>query len=211
MSDELELTREERKKRMEERRLRRRKRLDQELSTRIAAAILVLGLLISILLLVLPRPTESQLEKRPLATIPKFTTEGFLHGEFTRGITTAYDDTIPYRDTFKNINNSMKNLFGLHTENTVEIIGNVNKVEETPAAEPEETAAAAQPADTAAVDTAPETAAPELLRIPQPKPPLYLMSPETRLPPRPPRNRLLLPKRKITRNRRRTAPLTTAS
>lgn len=143
-----EMTREERKKRLEERRQKRRKRLERALSAQIAGMILAAGLVVSILLLVIPRPKESQLEKRPLATIPQFTWDGFTSGEFTHGVTTAYDDTIPFRDSLKNVNNSMKNLFGLRTENTVEIIGNVAKVDDPNAGQPEETAAAdaAQPA-----------------------------------------------------------------
>ena len=137
-----EMTREERKKRLEERRQKRRKRLERALSAQIAGIILAIGLILSILLLVIPRPKESQLEKRPLATIPQFTVSGFTSGEFTHGITTAYDDTIPFRDSLKNLNNSMKNLFGIRTENTVEIIGNVAKVEDPAASQVEDTAAA---------------------------------------------------------------------
>ncbi len=147
-----EMTREERKKRLEERRQKRRKRLERSLSAQIAGTILAIGLILSILLLVIPRPKESQLEKRPLATIPQFTVSGFTSGEFTHGITTAYDDTIPFRDSLKNLNNSMKTLFGLRTENTVEIIGKVTKVEDQTAPQPEDNDAAG-PDQTGTPDT----------------------------------------------------------
>ena len=147
-----EQTREERKKKLEERRIRRRKRLERASSAQISAVILILVMILAVALLVIPRPKESQLEKRPLATFPKFTVSGFFAGEFTHGIAQWYDDTIPYRDDLKNVNNTMKNAFGIRSENTVQIVGNVAKVNDT--AE-EETAAA--PAETAA-ETAAEPA-----------------------------------------------------
>ena len=143
-----EMTREERLKMREERRLRRRKRLDRALSARMVAVIFLLVLIIAVALLVIPRPKESQIEKRALAEFPRLTGSSYLAGEFTHGITTWYDDTIPFRDSLKNLNNSFKNYMGLHTSDTVEIVGNVTKVDQQPQAETE--TAAPAPAETAA-------------------------------------------------------------
>lgn len=163
------MTREERLKLREERRLRRRKRLDNMLSSQITAVLCLLVIILAVLLIVIPRSKTSAIEKRDLAAFPKFSISTLLSGEFTRGVQTYYDDTVPFRDSFKNLNNSMKNLFGLHSEGTAEIVGNVNKVTDTaptqteaPAqTQPEETAQI-QPEETAAAgtgDTVSETAA----------------------------------------------------
>ena len=146
-----EMTREDRIRRREERRQRRRKRLENSLSSQTMAIVYLLILVLAVLLLVIPRSKVSTIEKRDLATLPKFSIGTLLSGEFTRGLQNYYDDTVPFRDSFKNTNNSMKNLFGIRSEATAEIVGNVAKVNETPSAATEATAPAA--------DTVQETAA----------------------------------------------------
>ncbi len=98
-------------------------------------SIIVLALLfatITIFLLLFPRPTESQLEKRKLAEFPTFEIEDYFNGTFlnayfsgdvTSEITNFYDDTVPYHDDFKNMGNNFRNIFGFPTEDGVKIIG----------------------------------------------------------------------------------------
>ena len=87
--------------------------------------VLVFGL-IALFLLVFPRSTESQIEKRKLASFPQFTFGSYFSGEFTKGVAEFYDDTVPFRDSFKTAGYNFKSIFGLHTEEEVKIINAKN-------------------------------------------------------------------------------------
>jgi len=119
------LTREERAK-------RRRRRLDNRLSTTTMFFFILFWAAISIFLLFFPRSTVSNIEKRQLAKWPSFSISSYFSGDYTSGITSFYDDTVPFRDFFKNVNNNIKSLFGLKTGGTAQIIGAVQKVDDTP-------------------------------------------------------------------------------
>lgn len=84
---------------------------------------------VALFLLFFQRPTESQLEKRKLEPFPTFSFQSYFDGSFTSGITKYYDDTVPFRDNFKNAGNNFKSLFGFRTGNTTEVIGDIKKVE----------------------------------------------------------------------------------
>ena len=94
------------------RRVDRRALLCSRLSIICLAVLLLAFALTSALLLVLPRSTKSLIEKRDLATFPKFTLESYFSGDFTAGVATYYDDTVPNHDGLKNLGNSFKRLFG---------------------------------------------------------------------------------------------------
>ena len=115
---------------------------------------------ITVALLVLERPTVSYTEKRPLAEFPEFSFEKLFSGEYTDGITEWFDDTVPWRDGFKDISaNIIKNMgvslggvtiYGMPsevvndpsddsgedkppvTENTAEAAGNATEKTDTP-------------------------------------------------------------------------------
>ncbi len=132
---ERDRARERRKKRWE-----RRRNWDK---TRISLfSILLLGAafaLITLYLLVFPRSTVSQIENRNLADFPKFSLSSYFSGDFTEGVTKYYDDTVPFRDTFKNAGNQLKTLFGIRSsEGTVTFI-NKPLVADAMGAGPEET------------------------------------------------------------------------
>ena len=74
---------------------------------------------IAIFLLVFPRSTKSQIENRNLAEFPTFSLESYFSGDFTAGITTFYDDTVPYHDSFKNMSNQIKSSFGMRLFSTI--------------------------------------------------------------------------------------------
>ena len=57
----------------------------------------------TVALLVMERPTVSYTEKRMLAKFPDFSFEKFFSGEYTDEITAWFDDTVPWRDGFKDI------------------------------------------------------------------------------------------------------------
>ena len=85
--------------------------------------LLVVFGLISLFLIVFPRSTESQIEKRKLATFPKFSFSSYFSGEFTKNVAEFYDDTVPFRDSFKTAGYNFKSIFGLHTADEVKIVG----------------------------------------------------------------------------------------
>ncbi len=114
---------------------RLRKKADRRrvLSSRMSVLCLLILILAfattSVLLLVLPRSTKSLIEKRDLAAFPKFTLESYFSGDFTAGVATYYDDTVPNHDGFKNLGNSFKRLFGLpKSDNSVQFVGKINKI-----------------------------------------------------------------------------------
>ena len=78
-------------------------------------------------LLVLPRPTVSESEKRNLATFPKFTWDTYWNGDYTEDISYFFNDTVPFRDTFKSIGASFRSLFGFSINGAV-IKGSVSQV-----------------------------------------------------------------------------------
>ena len=87
-------------------------------------------LLIAIFLLVFPRPKVSDIERRDLAKWPTFSFADYFSGDFTSGVTQYYDDTVPFRDSFKNAGNNIKQLFGVTSTNTAEIVGTIKKVQD---------------------------------------------------------------------------------
>ncbi len=64
--------------------------------------------LATLLMVILPRSTVSKIEKRELATLPRFSLESYFSGEFTAGVANFYDDTVPMRDSLKNLGNNFK-------------------------------------------------------------------------------------------------------
>ena len=81
--------------------------------------------LTALFLLVFPRSDISYIEKRELAKFPEFSFDNYFSGAFTAGITNYYDDTVPYRDDFKNTGNSFKSNFGIQTGDSVSATGNL--------------------------------------------------------------------------------------
>ncbi len=112
----------------------RRALLEKRLSLVVAGLLSFCFIAAVALLALLPRSTKSMIEKRELASFPLFSLQNYFSGEFTAGVATFYDDTVPYRDDLKNAGNNFKALFGLPaSENSVEIVGNIQKVDKKPA------------------------------------------------------------------------------
>lgn len=89
-------------------------------------SVLILLLLLAVgtgFLIFFPRSKQSVIEKRDLAAFPNFSFGSYFSGEFTLGITNWYDDTVPYRDDFKNMGNNIKGIFGITNDDTAVIIG----------------------------------------------------------------------------------------
>lgn len=74
-------------------------------------------------LILFPRSDKSEIEKRDLEKFPTFSFQSYFSGEFTSGVAKWYDDTVPYRDSFKNSGNNIKALFGFNSDDTAVIVG----------------------------------------------------------------------------------------
>lgn len=102
-------------------------------------------------MLIFERPTVSMEENRTLAKMPEISVEKYLDGELTGGIAEYYNDTVPFRSTFKGWIQNLRSCFGLRS--SAVIIGNAPAVQK----EPDETAPA--PAETTVTTAVTEFAA----------------------------------------------------
>ena len=88
---------------------------------------------IAMALLVFPRSTVSELEKRELAKFPEFTPESYFSGEFTEGISTWFSDTVPFRDDLMEMSAALREMNGLRKDEIkIHGVGNLIVPEEKP-------------------------------------------------------------------------------
>ena len=85
---------------------------------------------ITVALLVLERPTVSYTENRPLAEFPEFSFEKLFSGEYTDGITEWFDDTVPWRDGFKDISANIVKNMGVSFGDVGSVTGSLVKVDQ---------------------------------------------------------------------------------
>ncbi len=83
---------------------------------------------VAVCLLVLPRPTISESEKRKLAEFPAFTWESYWSGEYTEKISYFFNDTVPNRDAFKQMAANFRSMFGFSLTGAT-IVGDVNIID----------------------------------------------------------------------------------
>lgn len=91
----------------------RRELLNTRLSVLSVGVMVILFALVTLFLIVFPRSEVSQIENRNLAQFPKFSFSSYFSGAYTSDIATWYDDTVPFHDGFKNMSNTIKNMFGM--------------------------------------------------------------------------------------------------
>lgn len=91
-------------------------------------------------MLIFERPTVSMEENRTLAKMPEISVENYLDGELTGGIAEHYNDTVPFRSTFKGWIQNLRSRFGLRS--SAVIIGNA------PAMQQDHTETETTPAET---------------------------------------------------------------
>ncbi len=72
--------------------------------------------IIAVCMIFLKRPEVSEIENRTLAKWPEFSFSDYFSGKYTSAIETFYNDTVPGRETFKNITASIRNRFGLQSQ-----------------------------------------------------------------------------------------------
>lgn len=85
------------------------------------------------------RPTSSASEKRELAKFPEFNAENLFSGKFTDGVSKWYNDTVPWREGFKDISAKINKCMGVSLGGVTVYGGPVNVITTTsaPAAEPD--------------------------------------------------------------------------
>lgn len=91
------------------------------------AVILTVFVCIAASFIILERPKESELERRPLAEFPEFSFKSLLSGEYTKAVSKYYNDTIPHRDFLKTISSSLMEYSGLRIDNS-KLHGNISQV-----------------------------------------------------------------------------------
>lgn len=95
------------------RKLKRQEKRKNELS-KINIFIFVATLIIfSVLSVIMPKKTVSEIEKRELAKFPKYTKESLFSGEYFKGIENFYNDTFPFRDKFLQISSHINESKGI--------------------------------------------------------------------------------------------------
>ncbi len=97
----------------------------------------------ALMLLILPRPTESELEHRRLTEFPTFSWEDYWSGKYNEQISEYYNDTIPYRDDFKRLGAAFRSLFGINLQGN-SVVGPVEQIKPDES-EPEVTTASTKP------------------------------------------------------------------
>lgn len=102
----------------------RRRKSDLRFWFRLLSVVIIVPVYLAIVicLLVLPRSTVSNIEKRTLASFPEFSWSSYWSGEYTADIANYFDDTVPYRDTLKQAASNLLKLVGVKY-NDVQVSG----------------------------------------------------------------------------------------
>lgn len=105
------------------------------------AVTLVAFEVIGMAMLILPRSTVSENERRELAKFPEFTKESYLSGEFTEGVSEWFSDTVPFRDILTEKSVALRELTGFRASgiNLHNVKLPANSEEESTAPKPAET------------------------------------------------------------------------
>ena len=118
---------------------------------------------ISIVGLCMPlRPTESEIERRTLTEMPKFSWETLLSGEYTEQLSTWYADTFPFRETLLTGYSRVKNLFGIQNEQLIGDAIIADEIPEVPDDEDESTASGSDATDETTSAEQPTETTPEV-------------------------------------------------
>ena len=73
-------------------------------------------------MVILPRPTSSDTEKRDLAKYPEFSADSYFNGDYTDDISKWFSDTVPNRDSLMEISAALQEMKGFHQDG-VTLIG----------------------------------------------------------------------------------------
>ena len=103
-------------------------------------------------MLILERPKVSMEENRTLAKMPEFSVDNYLSGKYTNGVAEYYNDTVPFRSTFKNLTQKFRRHMGLSSDTVIIGAAPVLQKEPEQTAEQTETEPAVTTADPADPD-----------------------------------------------------------
>lgn len=81
-----------------------------------AVAFLIIIIYFGVLSLMLPTPTESEVERRELAAKPDFSFASYFAKEYTRSFDTFYADTFPARESFIQLSYALDSFKGVEGE-----------------------------------------------------------------------------------------------
>lgn len=98
------------------------------------ATILVAFEAIGLSMLIFPRTTYSESERRELEEFPELTAQSYFEGEFTEGVSKWFSDTVPYRDNLTEMSVALRELSGFRQDGIRLHNVNANKPEENPPA-----------------------------------------------------------------------------
>ena len=118
-------------------------------------------------LIILPRSTVSENERRELAKFPEFSLESYFSGEYTQKISEWFSDTVPFRDALTEKSAEIRELRGIRSSGIK--LHNVSvpaETEEAPEVKPIDTTAP-KPAESTPVDVESEPDVPETTSQPQ--------------------------------------------
>lgn len=122
-----------------------------------------------VLSLIMPAPTESEVERRELAQKPDFSLQSYFAREYTRGFDLFYADTFPGRDSFIKVAYALEGLKGvegqvkLYQSNIQEEQTTSRSESEPPQSEPPES----EPPQSSVVPPASESEQPQPESVPQ--------------------------------------------
>ena len=71
-------------------------------------------------MLILERPTVSEIENRTLAKMPEVTWDNYVSGKLTNGTAEWYNDTVPFRELFKDMTAQMRQWMGLQSDGVIQ-------------------------------------------------------------------------------------------
>ncbi len=96
-----------------------RRKIDRAAAVCNVSILMVMLFGITAAMLLLERPTVSEIENRNLAVMPEFSIESYLSGEYTDAVALYYNDTPPYRSTLKNITAKVRQFMGLRQDSVL--------------------------------------------------------------------------------------------
>ena len=108
-------------------------------------------------MLIFERPTVSMEENRTLAKMPEWSVESYLSGKYTSGVAEHYNDTVPFRSTFKGWVQNIRKYMGL--SGSAVIHGNMQAIpaDQNPGGAEDPAAVTTEAAVTTAAASAKET------------------------------------------------------
>lgn len=75
-----------------------------------------LFIVIGALAIILPKPTESEFERRELTKLPPFSLKAYMTSDYNAGVESFYADTFPFRDSLVRFRAVLEEIRGVHSD-----------------------------------------------------------------------------------------------